>query len=108
MVDMLLQELGLCRRADTVFESFVIGPLLLKGTRQITFVQERLAIALEETAELRLLQAPCAIPRLVETLTWHPRSTNDPGHRWLRERIVELARSLPSVEPDAFVRGAVG
>ena len=108
MVDMLLQELGHCRRADTVVESFVIGPLLLKGTRQITFVQERLAIALEETAELRLLQPPCAIPRLVETLTWHPRSTNDPGHRWLRERIVELARGLPSVEPDPFVRGVVG
>jgi DNA-binding transcriptional LysR family regulator len=94
MVDTLLQELGHWRRPDTVVESFVIGPLVLKGTRQITFVQRRLADKLKDTAELRLLQPPCDIPPILETITWHPRSTNDPGHRWLRTRMLDLAQQL--------------
>ena len=98
MVDTLLQDLGHSRQADTVVESFVIGPLLLKGTRQITFAQERLATSLKHAAHLRILQPPCAMPHLVETITWHRRSTNDPGHRWLRQRIVELARDMPAVD----------
>ncbi len=95
MVDTLLQELGHWRQADTVVESFVIGPLLLKGTRQVTFAQQRLATSLKQAGQLRMLEPPCAIPQLVETISWHPRSANDPGHRWLRQRIVELARGLP-------------
>jgi LysR family nod box-dependent transcriptional activator len=99
MVDTLLQELGHWRRADTVVESFVIGPLVLKGTRQITFVQQRLADKLKDTAELQLLQPPCDIPPIIETITWHPRSTNDPGHRWLRTRILQLAEQLAPAAP---------
>ncbi len=59
-------------------------------TDLFTFAQQRLVSSLEQAAELRMLQPSCAIPQLVETITWHPRSTNDPGHRWLRQRIVEL------------------
>ncbi len=95
MVDTLLRELGHWRRADTVVESFVIGPLLLRGTRHVAFVQQRLANSLEHAAELRMLEPPCEIPPVVETLTWHPRSTNDPGHRWLRQRILQVAQGLP-------------
>jgi LysR family nod box-dependent transcriptional activator len=101
MVDTLLEELGHPPRADTVVESFVIGPLLLKGTRQVTFVQQRLAEVLMDTAELRVLQPPCEIPPIVETLTWHPRSANDIGHRWLRARLRDLARDLPPVQAAA-------
>ena len=36
------------------------------------------------------------LPPVVETLTWHPRSTNDPGHRWLRQRILQVAQGLPA------------
>lgn len=98
MVDTLLRELGHWRRADTVVESFVIGPFLLKGTRHVAFVQQRLANSLQQAAELRIVEPPCDIPPVVETLTWHPRSTNDPGHRWLRQRITQLAQALPFVD----------
>jgi DNA-binding transcriptional LysR family regulator len=95
MVDSLLTELGHDRRADVLVASFVTGPLLLRGTRLITFVQRRLADLLAEAAELRVVRPPFAIPPLVETLTWHPRSTTDPGHRWLRGRIAAAAAALP-------------
>jgi hypothetical protein len=31
---------------------------------------------------------------ITQTLFWHPRRTNDPAHRWLREQIVEAAQRL--------------
>jgi len=96
MVDTLFEELGHVRRGDTIVESFVIGALLLKGTRQVTFLQQRLATLLSDQAELQLLEPPCKIPPIVETLTWHPRSANDPGHRWIRARMLGLGRSLAS------------
>ena len=93
-VDALLRELGHPRTPDTVVESFVLGPLLLRGTRQLTFVQQRLARRLAATAELRLLDPPFESPTLVETMTWHPRSDNDPAQRWLRTRLQAIARGL--------------
>jgi hypothetical protein len=32
---------------------------------------------------------------LVEMLWWHPRSTADPAHAWLRERITEVGSVAP-------------
>ena len=93
-VDSLLRELGHRRVPDTLVESFVLGPLLLRGTRQITFVQERLANRLAGTAELRLLTPPFESPELVETMAWHPRSGNDPAHSWLRMRLRAIAHQL--------------
>lgn len=100
MVDALLREQGHPRAADTLVESFVVGALLLRGTRQVTFLQERLARLLADVAQLRLLTPPCEIPPLVETMTWHPRSTNDPAHTWLRTRIQALAQSLGKPHAD--------
>jgi DNA-binding transcriptional LysR family regulator len=93
-IDALLRELGHPRAPDTLVESFVLGPLLLRGTRQITFVQERLAHRLAATAELRVLTPPFESPTLVEAMTWHPRSDNDPAHSWLRTRLLAIAQQL--------------
>lgn len=93
-VDPLLRRLGHPRAPDTLVEGFVLGPLLLRGTSQFTFVQERLARRLAATAELRLLAPPFESPALVETMTWHPRSDNDPAHSWLRTRFRAIADEL--------------
>jgi DNA-binding transcriptional LysR family regulator len=93
-VDSLLRELGHPRAPDAIVESFVLGPLLVRGTRQITFVHERLAHRLAAAAELRLLDLPFESPVLVEAMTWHPRSGNDPAHSWLRTRLRTIAYQL--------------
>jgi LysR family nod box-dependent transcriptional activator len=95
MVDSLLAELGHDTRADVRVESFVTGPLLLRGTMLVTFIQRRLAALLAESSELRVVRSPFELPPLLETLTWHSRSTTDPGHRWLRQQITAAAAALP-------------
>jgi DNA-binding transcriptional LysR family regulator len=94
MIDTLLEELDQHRRPDTLVESFLLGSLMLRGTRRVTFLQERLARRLAEPAELRLIEPPFQTPTLLETMTWHPRSSNDAAHRWLRVRIHALAHAL--------------
>jgi LysR family nod box-dependent transcriptional activator len=94
MVDTLLEELGHPREADTVVPSFLLGPFLLRGTPQVTFLQARLAHRLKRAAGLKLIAPPFPSPTLVETMTWHPRSTHQPAHVWLRTRIIALAREL--------------
>lgn len=96
MVDSLLTELGHETHADVLVGSFVTGPLLLRGTGFVTFIQRRLADLLAEAADLRIVPSPFELPLLLETLTWHPRSTTDPGHRWLRGQIAAAAAALPA------------
>ena len=70
------------------------APLLLAGTRLMGLVQERLARAVSEHANLAILPAPMELRPLVEAMYWNPRNTDDAGHRWLRERLVAQAARL--------------
>jgi DNA-binding transcriptional LysR family regulator len=92
--DAHLYGLGMGRAADTTIESFVLGAFMLRGTRMVTFLQERLVRELADAASIRAVEPPIALPPLVEAMCWHPRAANDPAHRWLRERIALLATEL--------------
>jgi DNA-binding transcriptional LysR family regulator len=94
IVDTVLAEMGSFHEPDITVSSFVIGPMLLRGTQQVAFIQERLLRQLGEFAELKALEPPCEFPPIVETLTWHQRSTDDPAHLWLRNQLQTLAASL--------------
>ncbi len=94
MADRSFQGSGLIEEPDTLVESFVVGAHMIKGTRQVTVIQERLARAFEDSQELRILETPVPTPPLVETMSWHPRATSDPAHRWLRERLHASAGEL--------------
>jgi DNA-binding transcriptional LysR family regulator len=92
--DAHLEALGIGRAADTTIESFLLGAFMLRGTRSVTFLQERLVRELAGAAAIRAVEPPVPLPPLVEAMCWHPRAANDPAHRWLRERIARLAADL--------------
>jgi DNA-binding transcriptional LysR family regulator len=92
--DVHLHALGMAPHADTTIESFVLGAFMLRGTRLVTFLQERLVRELAGAAAIRAVEPPVPLPPLVEAMCWHPRAASDPGHAWLRERIARLARGL--------------
>ncbi len=94
MVDETLLALDRPRQPDTIVSSFLLGAFMLRGTSQVTFLQTRLAEKLKAAAELKLLTPPFPSPTVTETMTWHPRNDQQPAHRWLRTRILDLARDL--------------
>jgi DNA-binding transcriptional LysR family regulator len=96
LAEMQLDFLGVPRNTE-ITAGFGMAPFLLRGTRLITLVHERLALHIGEAAGIRLLEPP--IPRLqpiTEIMAWTSRTDGDPGHRWLRQSLLDLAASAAS------------
>lgn len=60
----------------------------------ITLIQERLAWIMAPRTSLRLLEPSMQLQPIHQLMLWTPRSVDDPGHRWLRRRLVSLANEI--------------
>jgi hypothetical protein len=94
MVDVALDEHRAGRGPDMTCESFLAGAFILQGTRMLTFLQERLVRPLAEAAKVRIVEPPIELPTIMTYMSWEPSATNDPAHRWLRQRITRLVVDL--------------
>src|SRR5215475_3664597 len=84
------QRLGIGGRVTGTVNSFALLPFLLCGTHLVALVQERLARRLAAATDLRLLEPPVPIPRLVVTVFWSPVNDADPAHTWLRSTLADV------------------
>ncbi len=73
-------------------QSLVDIPFLLQGTSLIATLPERLASTLQAMVPVKLFPLPLRMPEAREVLVWHKRNEPDPGHAWLREILIEVAR----------------
>jgi len=94
VADHYLARIGHERRIMASTQSFTAAPFLLKGSRLLTVVPRRLGEWMRGVAEIRLLELPFEVPPLREKLVWNPRFTSSPAHVWMRDRFVEIARTL--------------
>lgn len=94
MADEYLARNGHERRIVASTASFTAAPFLLRGTPFLTIVPRRLGERLRDAAEIRLLELPFEVPPLREKLAWNPRFTSSPGHAWMREQLVDVAKTL--------------
>jgi DNA-binding transcriptional LysR family regulator len=46
--------------------------------------------------DVHAVAPPEPLERVSIALAWHPRHDGDPAHAWLREQLVEIARSFTS------------
>ena len=86
-----MQLAGLEPTVDTVTESFLIVPFLIAGTNRIGLVPAMLAWRLPALADVRIIPCPFPVTDLVESLWWHERHEDDPGHRWFRSLLARAA-----------------
>ncbi|WP_291039832.1 LysR family transcriptional regulator [Herbiconiux sp.] len=92
LVDGRLRAHGIQRDPEVVTTSFVMAPFLLPGTNLFTIVQRRLALELMgDDARYQIFPPPIDLGVITETMVWSPRYGADPGHRWLREQLADLA-----------------
>jgi DNA-binding transcriptional LysR family regulator len=91
LAEMQLDLLGVPRNVEVMTE-FGIASFLLRGTRLITVIHERLARRIADLANLKLLKVPVdGLPPTTEMMVWTNRTEADAGHRWLRRRLQDLA-----------------
>lgn len=99
LADTWLDAAGVRRKVEATAQTFVLGPLLIRGTRLISVVHARVAYELEAVANCRILELPLELPAVTETLIWNRRVEEDPAHRWMRERIATVAATLAPTPP---------
>ncbi len=85
-----LDLLGIPRSTE-VTAAFGLAPLLLRGTRRIALIHERLAWLLSDQTSLRILEPPMPLQPINQLMLWTTRAENDPELQWLRHRIVTFA-----------------
>ena len=60
----------------------------------IALVHERLALAIADQTTLRLLEPPMPLQPIHLLMLWTSSAETDPGHTWLRRRILSLVAEL--------------
>ncbi|MBY6681487.1 LysR family transcriptional regulator [Rhodococcus sp. BP-316] len=90
IVETQLDRLGIPRRLD-VTTGFGIAPFLLRDTPFVSVIPASLASTVAEGARLKLLTPPMPLEPITEVMVWAGRNHDDPSHRWLRERLADIA-----------------
>jgi DNA-binding transcriptional LysR family regulator len=89
--DQALARLKLQRKVRYSVPSFLLIPEILQTDDLVAVVPSRLLR--EHSKQLVVLKPPIEISGFDVIAVWHPRVDKDMGHRWLRSRLVETAKS---------------
>ena len=100
VAELELDRLGIVRNTEAT-TGFMLGFFLLPGTRLVSLVPERLGRGFTEHFNVRLLEPHFPPITITEIMIWPQRNTEDPSHRWLRERLLALATELFGGAPAA-------
>lgn len=92
-----LNSLGIPRNSELT-TSMTLAPFLLRGTKLMTLIHEKLGRLVADEVELRLLEAPMELAPVEEQMVWNERHDADPAHQWLRATLLSLVSEL-SAEP---------
>jgi DNA-binding transcriptional LysR family regulator len=93
-VDRALAARGLRRTIGVRVSHFLLVPEIVARTDFVAALSQRVVDAFTPSARLRTFKAPLALPESRVGQVWHQRLDADPGHRWLRETIAEVCRSV--------------
>jgi len=86
------RQLGVEINVRATVQSLVEIPYLLQGTELIATLPERLVTAMNQTVPVKIFPLPMRVTETREVLVWHKRNEPDPGHAWMRDILVEVAR----------------
>jgi len=105
-VDEALAELGLTRRVALLVPHFLVAPHVVARTDLLLTIARRIAVTFAEMLPLAIVESPLALPTFTVGMQWGERNDADPGHAWLRQRLVEAARALGPAGGFAALRPA--
>lgn len=92
--DVQLDELGIPRNIECT-TGFGPAPFMLQDTRLIMLIHRRMYDFIKDVAGLKGFEVPVdGLRPLKMLMAWRPLTDHDPAHRWLRGRMIELARDL--------------
>ncbi|WP_428265859.1 LysR family transcriptional regulator [Haliangium sp.] len=103
VVDEVLAQRGHSRRVALRIPHFVSAPFIVATSDLIWTAPLTMARRAREYVALRAHKPPIELPEVTTYLIWHQRFQNDPGHRWLRELIIDtVEETILGADPAAL------
>jgi DNA-binding transcriptional LysR family regulator len=81
-------------RLSLIVQDYLTVPYMVARSDVIATLPERLARGFADQLQLQILTPPFKVPQLKFSAYWHERAHRDPRHRWFRQVLTEVARSL--------------
>jgi DNA-binding transcriptional LysR family regulator len=85
------------RKVIATTGGFLGLPWLLERSEWLATIPTHLAGAFKQSFAIRSFPVPFPVPRYPIASHWHPRSHDDPGHRWMRQFVFDLMRQYPNL-----------
>jgi DNA-binding transcriptional LysR family regulator len=98
VVDRLLRVAGLERRVAVRVPHFATA-LEVVAQRDLVLTAPSSLSQCSTASALVSRPVPLDIPEHAITMIWHPRFTEDPPHRWLRQLMLDATSEVPSLPP---------
>lgn len=89
-----LDRHGLKREVAVSVTHFLSVPEIISVTDYCTTLPDQICRRLANDSRLKVLPTPVDLGMFPVDIAWHVRYRHDPAHRWLRNMIEEVARSL--------------
>jgi LysR family nod box-dependent transcriptional activator len=80
-------------RVHIAVPSLLHLPLVLRGTRLVATLPERVAQMFAASLPIKTFPLPFEHPPMHEILLWHKRNEADPAHAWLRNLVIRLTEN---------------
>ena len=93
-IDEALHALGLSRRIALMLPSYLAVPYIIASTHYIATVPRHAAQTYAVRHQLQIIEPPVRLPAFRLAMFWHERVATDPGNRWLRRQLLEVAGEL--------------
>jgi DNA-binding transcriptional LysR family regulator len=93
-VDDALAALGRRRHVAVMVPHFLVAPHVIAASDLVITMAMRMVAAFAATFELVTRPTPLPVPGFTIHLQWHERTHADPGQRWFREQVAQVAASL--------------
>jgi DNA-binding transcriptional LysR family regulator len=92
-IERAIAAMGLVRKVALWQPTFLAVGHVVAQTNLISTVPRRIADHFAKVFPIVVYEPPLALPAPDITLYWHPRSQEDPGHKWLRGKIAALLKA---------------
>jgi DNA-binding transcriptional LysR family regulator len=92
--DAELRRMGVELNIAAICSNFSAAIFMVGETGANTIAPRRLALRLGPAAGTRTVDCPAPLAPLQEHMHWSQVQSSDPGHRWLRERVLEVAGTI--------------
>lgn len=94
MIDDTLKEQGIVRSVTMMVPSFLLAARIVAETDLIAILPRRITWQFVQSGLVKIVELPFQFHRFPIFQYWHERNNKNPLHCWLRQVVMDVARSL--------------